>query len=63
METLDWKAVTPEQLAGILSQAYRRRISEELVREIAEKGDLLAEDGTLNVVQYAAYLAGEVQYA
>ena len=57
---LEITALAPADLAAVLSGAYRRRITEEQVRAVAEAGNLLAGDGTINLVSYAAFLAGEV---
>ena len=59
-ETPKMTALTPAQAARILSAAYRRRITEEQVREVAEDGQLLRADGTFSLIEYVAYLAGEV---
>lgn len=56
---IDPGKLTPDTLALLLSNAGQRRISEEQVRQIVEAGDLLAVDGTVNIVQYAAFLAKE----
>ena len=60
VETPKMTALTPAQAARILSAAYRRRITEEQVREVAEDGQLLRADGTFSLIEYVAYLAGEV---
>jgi hypothetical protein len=59
-ETPKMTALTPAQAARILSAAYRRRITEEQVRQVAEDGQLLRADGTFSLIEYVAYLAGEV---
>ena len=46
--------------AKILSTAYSRCITAEQVRQIAEAGDLLRADGTINLLEYVAFLAGEM---
>ena len=56
---IDPGKLTPETLALLLSNAGQRLITEQQVREIAEAGDLLAPDGTMNLIQYTAYLAKE----
>jgi len=53
-------ALTPGQAAKILASAYRRRIDEERVRQVAEESQLLRADGTFNLIEYVAYLVGEV---
>ncbi len=56
-EKLDPGKLTPETLALLLTNAGQRLITAEQVREIAELGDLLTESGTVNLVQYTAFLA------
>ena len=56
---IDPGKLTPDTLALLLSNAGQRRITEEQVRQIAEAGDLLSVDRTVNLVQYAAFLAKE----
>lgn len=50
----------PSELVAVLSSAYRRKITEEQVLAVAEAGNLLSAEGTINLVAYAAFLAGEV---
>jgi hypothetical protein len=59
-ESLKITAVTPDQAAKILASAYRRRVSAEQVREVVEAGGLARADGTFSLIEYVAYLAGEV---
>jgi len=59
-KTLEITAMQPSELATVLSSAYRRKITEEQVLAVAEAGNLLATDGTINLIQYTAFLAGEV---
>ncbi len=54
---IDPGKMTPDTLALLLSNAGQRRITEEQVRQIAEAGDLLSGDGTINLVQFTAFLA------
>ena len=56
---IDITALTPELLASLLSSSFRRAITEEQVRTIAEMGDLLSEGDTINLLQYTAYLTKE----
>ncbi len=56
---LEITAMKPSDLAAVLSSAYRRKVTEEQVSEIAEAGNLLSADGTINLIHYTAYLAGE----
>jgi len=53
-------ALPVADLAKILASAYGRRITEEQVREVAERGGLIRADGTVNLIQYAAFLAKEI---
>ena len=57
---LEITAMRPSDLAAVLQNAYRRRITEQQVLEVARAGNLLAAGGTINLIQYAAFLAGEV---
>ena len=57
---LDITAIRPADLAVVLSSAYRRKITEQQVREVAQAGNLLRGDGTINLIAYTAFLAGEV---
>ena len=59
-ESLKITALTPEQAAKILASAYRRRVTAEQVREVVEVGGLARADGTFSMIEYVAYLAGEV---
>ena len=58
-EKLDPAALSPENLAKLLSATAKRVITEEQVLEIAEEGNLISSDGTINLVQYTAYMIGE----
>jgi hypothetical protein len=53
-------ALSVEDLAKVLSTASGRQISEEQVRQIAEDGELLHADGTINLLEYVAFLVKEV---
>ena len=59
-ESLKITALTPSQAAKILASAYRRRVTTEQVREVVEGAQLLRADGTFSLIEYVAYLAGEV---
>ena len=56
---LDPTALTPEDLAKLLSVSAKRLITVEQVTEIAEAGNLISTDGKLNLICYTAYLIGE----
>jgi len=57
---LEITAIKPSDLAVVLSNVFRRKVTEGQVLEIAEAGNLLSADGTINLIHYTAYLAGEV---
>ena len=59
-ESLKITALTPFQAAQILASAYRRRIDAEQVREVVEEAQIIRADGTFSLIEYVAYLAGEV---
>jgi hypothetical protein len=56
-EKIDITRLTPEMLALILSHAGQHRITEEQVKRIVETGNLLSSEGTVNLIQYTAFLA------
>ncbi|GHT20180.1 hypothetical protein FACS1894189_9120 [Planctomycetales bacterium] len=58
-DKIDPAALSPQMLAKLLSSAAKRRITEEQVQKIAEAGNLLSLDGTINLVRYTAFLVGE----
>jgi hypothetical protein len=58
-EKLDPGNLTPENLARLLSVSAKRLITGEQVRLIAETGNLLSTTGTINLIQYTAFVAGE----
>jgi len=57
---LNISALSVPDAAKILASAYGRQITEQQVREVARVGNLLAADGTINLVHYTAFLAKEV---
>ena len=59
-EGLNISALSVSDAAKILASAYGRRISEQQVREAAEDGDLIRADDTINLIQFAAFLAKAV---
>jgi hypothetical protein len=62
-EKLNLSALSPRDLATLFSRSLRRPVTEEQVRDIAEAGNLLSEHDTVNLIEYTAYLAGQVNYA
>ena len=55
-EPIHFSAITPESLAKLLSAAYRRKIEAEDIEQIIGESDLLSERGTLNLLEFAAFL-------
>jgi len=45
-----------------MASAYGRRISEGQVREVAERGGLIKPDGTINLLEYTAYLIRQMAH-
>lgn len=58
-EQLSLTMITPGQAARVLTAAFGRRVTEDQVRRAAEHGELLRADGTMSLIDYTAYLAGE----
>ena len=56
-------ALSVADVAKALAAAYGRRVTEEQVREVAERGALLRSDGTLNLLEYVAFLVQEASHA
>ena len=54
---LNPRALAPGTLALLLTNAGRQLITEEQVRTIAERGNLLSVNDTINLIQYTAFLA------
>jgi len=48
--------------AKAMSSAYGQLVTEQQVREVAERGGLLRPDGTVNLIEYAAYLVREMAH-
>ena len=53
-------SLTVEHTARILSAAGGREVSEEAIRRDIEAGAPVNEDGTINLVHYAAWLVREM---
>ena len=49
-------AMTPDQIARILTAAGSRRITEAMVRADIDAGAPVNADGTMNVIHYTAWL-------
>ena len=56
---LDPTALTPEDLAKLLSVSAKRLITTDQVMEVAEEGNLLSADDKINLIYYTAYLIGD----
>jgi len=52
-------ALTPAEISQVLSSAASRRITEEQVREIAERAGIIQADGTISLLDYTASLIEE----
>ena len=53
-------AIPVADAARILASAFGRQIPPEQVRAIAESGDLIRADDTINLLEYTAYLIHEL---
>ena len=54
-------ALTPEELALLLSRASRRTISGQDVLAIAETAGIVSATGTINLIAFTAFLAKETR--
>lgn len=59
-EKVSLTAIAPADGAKVLSAAFGRKISEQQVTLVAQRGDLLSDDGTVNLLEYAAFLIKEL---
>ena len=59
-QTLKLVALTPAQIAQALSAAGSEKITEQRVTEIAKRGKLIKADGTVSLIEYAAYIVQEI---
>jgi len=59
-ERLKLTALTADELAKLLSQASRRAVSGQDVLAIAQMAGIVASDGTINLIEYTAFLVQEV---
>ena len=53
-------ALTPEEVAKLLSGASRKAVSAADIRAIAETAGTLSENGTINLIEYTAFLVREI---
>ena len=56
-------ALTPDQVAKVLSSAGARRITEEMIRADIDAGAPTNPDGTVNLVHYTSWLVKELSSA
>ena len=61
-DKLNITAISPSDLATLFSRSLRRPVTEQQVRDIAETGNLLSETDSINLIEYTAYVAGEVNF-
>jgi len=61
-KSLKITAISVEDAAKVLASAYGRRVTVEQVRAVAEAGGLLRADGTINLLEYVAFLVREVAH-
>ena len=56
-EKINPNALEPGTLALLLTNAGQRLVTEKQVRTIAEAGNLLSANETINLIQFTAFLA------
>jgi len=56
---LNPQALSPEDVARILSASGRKPVTVEMVRDDIDDGAPVNPDGTINLVQYAAWIVRE----
>ena len=54
---IDPQRLSIDQAAKVMAAAFKRRIEADKIRQDVEGGAPTNPDGTLNLVQYAAWLA------
>lgn len=59
MANLDPLALTIDQAAELLSKAAKRKITAEQIRQDIAEGAPTNGDGTIHLVNYTAWLAGQ----
>ncbi len=60
-QPVDPNRLTPSQAAKLLSAAAKLKIPVEQIKRDLGEGAPTNSDGTLNLVHYAAWLAGEMR--
>ncbi len=53
-------ALTPEQLAMVLTRSGKRKITAQDVEDIARAGGIFSEQERISLVEFTAFLAKEV---
>ncbi len=61
-KSLKITALSIEDAAAAIASAYGRRVTVEQVRDVAVAGGLVRADGTINLLEYVAYLVREVAH-
>ena len=61
-KSLKITAIPVADMAKVLASAYGRRVTEEQVRQVAERAGLVRPDGTINLLEYTAFLVGELAH-
>ncbi len=56
-KSLKITSLTPEELATLLSRASRRTLSGQDVLAIARTAGIVSAAGTINLIEYTAFLA------
>ena len=56
-EKINPAALKPGTLALLLTNAGQRLVTEAQVRNVAEAGNLLSANDTINLIQYTAFVA------
>ena len=59
-KTIKITALTPQELAKLLSAASRKAVSAADIRAIAETAGILSANGTINLIEYTAFLVREI---
>ena len=54
--------LTAQQCADLLSVSARQKVTAAQVADIAEQGQITQSDGTINLIEYTAFLISEVAH-
>lgn len=58
-QTLDPQALSIDDLARLLTQLGREKITQEMIQADVDVGAPINDDGTINLIHYAAWLVKE----